>query len=219
MHNRITSLIEQTAESVLSIVGIRVGTEEPAHTSERIAGSVEMRRYDARIAAETTVAAGEADENEARSEGFRRLAGYIFGRNISADGRSNRVAMTAPVAQSTTGTKIAMTAPVAQAAQDVEVGLGWVIRFFMPSSWTLDTLPTPIDDRVRLVEVPPQAYAVLRFSGDRGPKAVAAKTAELMEVLRQYGFEADGEPAAWFYDPPWTVPFLRRNEIAVPVKA
>ncbi len=212
MLGRVGEVAGQIAESVLSIVGIRVGTEEPSHTSEKLGDNVEFRRYGPRIAAETTVA---ANEDAARNEGFRRLARYIFGGNHGSDG----IAMTAPVAQSKAGQKIAMTAPVAQAAEPAEVGEGWVIRFFMPSKWTMETLPAPDDARVRLIEVPAETFVVLTFSGDRGPDAVATRTAELEEALRAYGFEAIGDPCAWFYDPPWTLPFRRRNEIAIPVSA
>ena len=212
MLSQLVSIAEQVGESLLSTVGIRIGTEEPKHTGERLTDRVELRRYGVRIAAETTVA---ADEDAARNEGFRRLAGYIFGKNHGADS----IAMTAPVVQSKAGRKIAMTAPVAQSAESTEVGAGWVIRFFMPAKWTLDTLPRPNDDRVRLTEVPGETLAVLTFSGDRGPRAVHARTDELLEVLRAHGFEPTGEPAAWFYDPPWTLPFRRRNEIVVPVDA
>jgi hypothetical protein len=205
MLNQVTSAVTQVAESVLGIVGIRVGTEEPPHTSERLTDAVEIRRYEPRIAAETTV---EADEERARNEGFRRLAGYIFGRNEGSD----KIAMTAPVSQaSTKGQKIAMTAPVSRSGSDAE---GWVIRFFMPSKWTMATLPKPVDDRVRLVEVPAETVAVLRFTGDRGQAAVAARSAELLDTLQSRGIEPLGDPVAWFYDPPWTVPFRRRNEVA-----
>jgi hypothetical protein len=127
-------------------------------------------------------------------------AGYIFGKNHRDD-------------------SIAMTAPVAQSAGATVVGEGWVIRFFMPSKWTIDTLPKPNDDRVRLTEVPAETFAVVSFSGDRGSRAVQDRTAELLEALHANGFQPTGEPAAWFYDPPWTLPFRRRNEIAVPVDA
>lgn len=125
--------------------------------------------------------------------------------------------MTAPVAVQTDrsrGAKIAMTAPVAQ-QRDTDA---WVIRFFMPAQWTMDTLPTPDDPRVELVTVPPQKYAVLRFSGGRHARRVAEQTARLRDVLRENGFEAAGEPTAWFFDPPWTLPFRRRNEVAIPVE-
>ena len=209
MLGRLGKLTEQVAESALATVGVRVGTEEPSHTSERLGDNVELRHYAPRIAAETTVV---ADEDAARNEGFRRLAGYIFGKNHGCD----TIAMTAPVGQSRAGRSIAMTAPVAQSG---DTGSGWVIRFFMPSEWTMQTLPAPDDDRVRLTEVPAEAFAVLTFTGDRGPEAVRVRTAELRESLRTFGIEATGDPSAWFYDPPWTLPFRRRNEIAIPVSA
>ena len=202
MLNQLVTTATQVAEAALGIVGIRVGTEEPPHDSERLTEGLEIRRYRPRIAAETTV---EAPEEQARSEGFRRVARYIFGGNTG----SEKIAMTAPVSQSSArGTKIEMTAPVSRTGDDEN---GWVIRFFMPSKWTMSTLPVPDDDRVRLVEVPAETVAVLRFTGDRGQAAVAARSAELLDAL--------GEPQAWFYDPPWTVPFRRRNEVVVPVSA
>ncbi len=208
---KITKLPLQIAESAASIVGVRVGTEEPHYIGRPLTAGVEIRQYGPRIAAETTVA---ADEDRARNIGFRRLANYIFGANH----RAETIAMTAPVAQQSDrgGDEIAMTAPVVQsrAADD-----RWTIRFFMPSKWTMDTLPTPDDDNVALVTVPGETVAVLRFSGDRSPQAVADRGRELLEVLRDKGIEPVGDPVAWFYDPPWTLPFRRRNEIAVAVNA
>lgn len=206
---QITRLPLHVAGSVLSIVGVRVGTEEPHHLRRDLTGSVELRRYGPRVAAETVVT-GEDDE-AARNVGFRRLAGYIFGGNH----RGESIAMTAPVAQEPSGgERIAMTTPVAQDRDDD----GWRIRFFMPSRWTLDTLPTPDDDAVRLVTVPGETVAVLRFAGDRSRDAVRARTGELLDTLRDEGVAVTGPPVAWFYDPPWTLPFRRRNEIAVPVE-
>lgn len=207
MLNEIAGALGQVAAGAGSIVGIRHGTEEPSFTVERRIGDVEIRRYGTRIAAETTIA---ADEESARNEGFRRLAGYIFGGNRG----KTKIAMTAPVAQEAKGQKIAMTAPVA--AQRSGTGQ-WVIRFFMPSEHTLDTLPTPNDERVRLVEVPGERVAVLRFAGNYNPEVIARRTEELLYTLRDNGVEPAGEPFAWFYDPPWTLPFRRRNEVAVNV--
>jgi hypothetical protein len=210
MSSTLLKLPGQIAESALSVLGIRSGTEEPPHTSRELGDGVEIRRYFERIAAETTV---DDSEEGARSAGFRRLAGYIFGGN---DGKA-KIAMTAPVAQqSAAGTKIAMTAPVSQAAG---ADGDWVIRFFMPSTWTLATLPTPDDDRVRLVTVAPETVAVLRFTGNRNAAAVASHVERLRNTLRAYGFDAIGDATAWFYDPPWTLPFLRRNEVVIPVTA
>ena len=205
----LTKLAEQVIEGVLAVVGIRVGTEEPVYTRHPLTTTVEIRRYGPRIAAETTVV---ADEDRARNVGFRRLAGYIFGGNHAAQA----ISMTAPVSQhSARGSQqIAMTAPVVQA---ISADGGWVIRFFMPAKWTLDTLPAPDDDQVRLVTVPPETVAVLRFNGDRSPKAVAARTADLRKTLHDNGITFTGDADAWFYDPPWTLPMRRRNEIAIPV--
>ena len=196
----------QVAEAGGSIVGIRHRTEEPPFTVERRLGDVEIRRYGSRIAAETTI---DANEEAARNEGFRRLARYIFGGNKG----NTKIAMTAPVAQEQ-AQKIAMTAPVA--AQRSGTGQ-WVIRFFMPSRHTMDTLPIPNDERVRLVHVPGEQVAVLRFSGVASPSAVAARTADLLKTLRENKIDTAGEPLMWFYDPPWTIPFRRRNEVAVSV--
>jgi hypothetical protein len=189
-----------------SVVGIREGTEEPKFQVVEHVGDIEIRSYGARIAAETTI---EADEEAARNAGFRRLAGYIFGGNTA----KTSIAMTAPVAQSSE--TIAMTAPVAQARDDAG---RWTIRFFMPASATMATLPTPTDPEVRLVAVPPQTIAVLRFTGARDADAVQAKRTALLSGLEGTKWQPQGVPVAWFYDPPWTIPFLRRNEVAVPVR-
>ncbi|MDA2992419.1 MAG: heme-binding protein, partial [Actinomycetota bacterium] len=196
MLNKITGALGQVAEAAGTIVGIRHGTEEPPFTVERRVDNVEIRRYGSRIAAETTI---DADEEPARNEGFRRLARYIFGGNKS----KTKIAMTAPVAQQQSE-KIAMTAPVA--TQRGAAGQ-WVVRFFMPSEYTLDTLPTPSDDRVRLVNVPAERVAVLQFSGLPSPAAVAAHTDQLLAALRANSIDVQEEPVGWFYDPPWTIPF------------
>lgn len=204
---KIASTMGQVVGSALGVVGIRVGTEEPPHTSRRLTDAVEIRRYRPRIAAQTVV---DADEEEARQEGFRRLARYIFGGN----GGKKRVAMTAPVSQSPAGSqKIAMTAPVSSTPGSD----GWVVRFFMPAEWTMDTLPEPDDDRVTLTEVPAETVAVLRFSGGRGRGDVQPQIAALTEALRAEGIEMLGEPMTWFYDPPWTLAPVRRNEVVVAV--
>ena len=208
--NQLRTVFTQVVESVCSVAGIRVGIEQPLHSVEPLIDGVEIRRYGLRIAAQTTVL---ANEEAARNTGFRRLAGYIFGANHQRE----KIAMTAPVDQKAIrggGQKIAMTAPVAQRSGGDQ---GWVIRFYMPAKWTLATLPMPDDERVELVAVAPESVAVLRFSGDRGPGSVAARTAQLRETLRATGFEPIGDATAWFYDPPWTLPFRRRNEIAIPV--
>jgi hypothetical protein len=209
---RIKGVAAELAKGGGAIVGIRGGTEEPAHTLEEQVNGVEIRRYGPRIAAQTTVSGSQ--EAAARSAGFRRLAGYIFGANQG----NAKMAMTAPVTQHIQQQRrrqtIAMTAPVSQTSGPDGA---WVIRFFMPAEWTMNTLPAPTDPSVELVEVAAETVAALRFSGDRDPRAVASRTAELLRELENSAWKPSGAPVAWFYDPPWTVPFRRRNEVAVAV--
>jgi hypothetical protein len=171
---------------------------------------VEIRHYGPRLAAEVTVG---GDQIRARSEGFGLLARYIFGGNARHAG----IAMTAPVAQSavasSTGQQIAMTTPVAQTA----VPAGWRIQFFLPASYTMVTVPQPLDPRVTVVELPSRTFAVLTYTGDRAPVAAARSQARMLQGLEAMPWVPVGSPVSWFYDPPWTVPFLRRNEAAVEV--
>ena len=204
MLSKLTAALTGASLAACSVVGVREA-EEPAFSVVERVGAVEMRQYAPRVAAETSVNGGEM---EARSTGFRRLAGYIFGNNRSR----SKVAMTAPVAQAKE--TIAMTAPVAQAR---DASGQWTIRFFMPAKYTIETLPQPLDPAVRLVPVPGETMAVLRFAGSTAPNAVEGKERQLLRVLQGSRWQPTGAAVAWFYDPPWTLPPFRRNEVAVPV--
>ena len=212
MITRIAETGVRLVQEAASVVGVRGGNEQPQYVVERQIGNVQFRRYGPRITAQTMVSAD--DETAARNIGFRRLAGYIFGGNRSR----TKIAMTAPVTQEPAvardGQKIAMTAPVSQTAGPDGA---WVIRFFMPARWHLNTLPIPNDSTVELVPVEPETLAVLRFRGNWGPSAIASRTDELVRAVQSSDYRPTGAPVAWFYDPPWTVPLLRRNEVAVPV--
>ncbi len=205
-HIGVMSLLGTLLVSACSVVGIRAGTEEPHYDVVERVGDAELRAYAPRLAAETVVS-GSAEA--ARGEGFRRLAGYIFGGNAGG----SRIAMTAPVAQADAGAgqRIAMTAPVAQAP----AGAGWSIRFYLPAD--VADPPAPRDPRVHIVTVPGETMAVLRFSGIASDSAVAAQRARLLGLLAPSAWAPSGPPVTWFYDPPWTLPPFRRNEVAVPV--
>ena len=206
-HIGVMSLIGTLFVSACSVVGIRSGTEEPHYDVVERVGEAELRAYAPRLAAETVVA-GPAEA--ARGEGFRRLAGYIFGGNAGG----SRIAMTAPVAQADAGggQRIEMTAPVAQAPAGAA---GWSIRFFLPAD--IADPPAPRDARVRIVTVPGETMAVLRFSGVASEGAVADQRGRLLGLLGPSAWAPAGAPVTWFYDPPWTLPPFRRNEVAVPV--
>jgi hypothetical protein len=180
--------------------------EEPKFTVVRREGDIEIRDYPALVAAEVTVT---GDQKVAVSKGFRLLAGYIFGANT----RRQKIAMTAPVVQQHTGEHIAMTAPVMQTPSDG----AWVVRFTMPAHYTLATLPKPDDPRVTLRPVAPARFAVIRFSGFVGKANVDQNTAALLAFVNAHGLHAVGPAAIAQYNPPWTLWFLRRNEVMIPL--
>ena len=198
-----------------SVFGIRSGTEQPAYqVVAELGEAVEVRRYGPRLAAEVEVEAG--DEVEARNAAFRILANYIFGDNRARE----EIAMTAPVeiAREAEGETIAMTAPVETARGDGRL----TMRFFLPAAFTEANVPRPTDPRVRILTVPGETLAVRRFTGWHGPDDVEAEEARLRATLDGAALDGAawrpaGEAVAFFYDPPWTIPFLRRNEVALPV--
>jgi hypothetical protein len=186
--------------------------EEPAYTLVKEASGVELRRYGPTVRAVTVVE--NVSWDQATSEGFRRLAGYIFGGNT----KKQSIAMTAPVTaqpQPSSSMKIAMTAPVT--AQPASTGVR--VTFTMPAAFTLANLPTPNDRAVVLEEVGARLVAVRRFSGFAGDAAFEQERQTLMNGLASLGVHSVGEAELARYDPPWTVPFFRRNEVAVEVEA
>jgi len=186
-----------------------MATEEPPYESLETSGDVELRRYAPMIVAETLV---EGELGRASSDGFRRIAAYIFGDNRPASGApGEKIAMTAPVTMEPEPQRIAMTAPVSMES----VGERWRMSFVMPTGYTIATLPSPTDLRVTLREIPGRTTAALKFSGLAGEEKVARKTGELRSWLAGRGIEPTSPPRLARYNPPWTPPFLRRNEILV----
>lgn len=174
--------------------------DEPRYTVVRTHETFEVRRYDAYLVAETTVRAAADD---AGNQGFRALAGYIFGNNKG----TRKIEMTAPVAQAPT--KIAMTAPVTQSAS----AGAYVIQFAMPAEWTLETLPEPLDPGVTLRAIPARTLAVIAYSGSWSQSRYEEHLKKLQDAVAQAGLRWHGEPVWARFDPPWTLWFLRRNEI------
>ncbi len=183
-----------------------MATEEPPFTVKSAQGEFEVREYPALVAAEVTVT---GDRKDASSKGFRLLAGYIFGGNT----RKQSIAMTAPVTQAATSEKIAMTAPVLQTGSNGN----WVIRFIMPHGSTLETLPRPNNPNVNLVAIPAACMAVVKFSGLARQDDVDVKTAALSRFVKAQHLQPIGAPSLAQYDPPWTLWFMRRNEVMVAV--
>lgn len=178
--------------------------EEPRWTLAFRDGPFEVRDYARTVVAETSVA---GDRGAAINQGFRRLARYIFGGNEPA----REIAMTAPVAQQPAGQRITMTAPVAQTPADA----GWVVTFYMPPGSTLQNMPRPLDDAVLLREQPPRRVAVIRFSGLATQNNLSRHVEELRRRIESRGDVALGPVVYAFYDPPWTLPWARRNEVMI----
>lgn len=195
---------------LLGASGVSMAVEEPKYRIEKDYGTFEVRVYRPVIVAETDVTGAF---REGTNEGFRRLAGYIFGGNDGV----RKIAMTAPVgAEPAKGAKIAMTAPVGTPKGTN----GWIVSFTMPSSFTMRTLPVPDDARVRLREIPARRVAAVRFSGTWGAEKFEDAARSLAAGARDAGLApADGPPVFARYDPPWTPWFLRRNEVLIPLEA
>jgi SOUL heme-binding protein len=189
-----------------AVVARAAPVEEPAYDVVSRRDGWEIRRYAPVVQAQITVT---GPFRSAINEGFRALAGYIFGGN--APGAS--IAMTAPVSAQAGGQHIAMTAPVAAASEGPDA---WTVAFTMPSSWALSDLPAPNDPRVRLVEVDGGDFAALRFGGWATAGRVAAKQATLLAAVADAGMPVGGAPVVAQYDPPWSP--VRRNEILVPLR-
>jgi hypothetical protein len=176
--------------------------EEPKYTVVRKYDGFEIREYAPYIVAEVVVP-GPAEE--AGSQGFRILAGYIFGNNKG----ERKISMTAPVAQAPAPARIEMTAPVSQAAADG----GYVVQFAMPSEYTLETLPEPLDPQVKLKEVSGGRFAVIRYSGTWSGRNYKQHLEKLERGIEAAGLRTTGSPIYSRYNAPFVPWFMRRNEI------
>jgi effector-binding domain-containing protein len=167
----------------------------------------ELRRYEPQIVAETFV---EGSLEDVGNAGFRRLYAYISGDNK----KEQSISMTAPVGQEANSEKIAMTAPVSQEKRNNQ----WRITFLMPAEYTLETLPEPIDERIKLTEEPGRLMAAVRYSGMWSEESYEENKALLEEYIQKRGLTKTGAAVWARYDPPFMPWFLRRNEVLIPVR-
>ena len=209
--------------ALLLITGPAMAIEEPTFEVVRKEGAMEIRKYAPFIVAQTWV---QGDMDEASSRGFRLIADYIFGNNVAVGERTAaKIAMTAPVtmAPEAASQKIAMTAPVTMAPQAAASAPGaaqrWRVHFVMPRQYTLATLPKPNNPEVQLEEVPTKWFAVLRYSGLNTNARVQQRNEEALAWVQAQKLTPLGAPQLARYDPPWTLPPFRRNEILVEIAA
>lgn len=198
------------------IASTALAIEEPKYTILEKSEPFELRAYAPRLVAEVKV---EGDLDTASSQGFRLIAAYIFGKNQG----SEKIAMTAPVGVESSdqnkSSKIAMTVPVAiEGAKSFEDASNqWTVSFVMPSEYTLATLPKPINSEVKIRVVPAEKRAVITFSGFNSPEKAQAKTQLLQDWIKTKNLKTTGDPQFARYNPPWSLPFMRRNEILIQV--
>lgn len=167
--------------------------EQGKYTVIQNNGSIEIRVYDPMIVAEVDV---QDERKAAIYQGFRMIADYIFGNNLA----SHKIAMTAPVTQ--------------QASGDHH----WKVQFIMPYTYSLDTLPKPKNPAVQLKQIQAKRFAVIRFSGIANQKRLEKEGKKLREWISQHHLSEFGNPIYAFFNPPWTLPFFRRNEIMIEIK-
>lgn len=201
----ITSII-----GLILIVGVLAGplmsdVEKPDYKVIQSEQNIEIRHYEPMIIAEVEV---EGKREDAIRDGFRLIADYIFGNNkVKLD-----IAMTSPVQQQESQ-KIAMTAPV----QQQSTGRSWQISFVMPSRYSMESLPEPNNDRVRLKEILTKKFVVIEFSGTNSNENVTKHENQLMNYIEANQIKIIGSPKYAFYNAPWTLPFMRRNEVMIEI--
>ena len=201
----ITSII-----ALILVVGVLAGpvmsnVEKPDYKVIQSEQNIEIRQYEPMIIAEVEV---DGKREDAIRDGFRLIADYIFGNNTV----EQNISMTAPVQQKE-NQKIAMTSPVQQQL----AGKSWQISFVMPSKYNMDSLPVPNNNRVRLKEILTKKFVVIEFSGTNSNENVIEHENQLMNFIEANQINIIGSPKYAFYNAPWTLPFLRRNEVMIEI--
>jgi hypothetical protein len=181
--------------------------EEPEFISIEKKDTFEIREYQPKLIAQVLVT-GTFDN--ASSKGFRLLADFIFGNNKTNEG-SKKIDMTAPVVTRDASEKIEMTAPVISEENE----RGWFISFNMPKQYSKETLPVPNNPEVKIIDVPSEKFAVITFSGLVRERKCSEILSLLNEEMIKRNLKPKGPVILARYNPPWTLPFLRRNELMI----
>jgi hypothetical protein len=192
---------------IVVLPSITMAIEEPIYSVVKKDRDIEIRLYEPYIVAETFV--DTSDYDAASNEGFRRLAGYIFGGNK----RRQKISMTSPVTTEESQ-KIAMTAPV----QTEEQGRSLKVSFMMPAEFILETLPIPNDSTITFRQVPAKKVAAIKFSGRWTTENFNEHTNQLIKWIGDRGLRICGAPVVARYNPPFIPSFFRHNEIIIPIE-
>ena len=180
--------------------------ETPSYKVIQSKGKIEIREFDPMVIAEVQVVGRRKD---AISSGFKLLADYIFGNNISQENIDTTATIQRPASE-----KIAMTAPVQQQLANNS----WLVSFVMPSEYNLEDLPKPKNVEVKLKNVPVKRFVTIQFSGTSSDENLAKHKKLLVEFIKTNSISVTGTPKYAFYNPPWTLPLMRRNEVMFEVQ-
>ena len=184
-----------------------MASEEPEFKLISQDGEFEIREYKPKIIATVEV---NGDFDDASSQGFKLLADYIFGNNL-LDGSSKKISMTAPVEMAPLSENLSITSSI----MDDAINNQWLVNFIMPKEYRLDSLPKPNNPKVNIIEIPTEKYAVIVFSGLVRESSYAEKVELLSNYLKRNNYTQQGAIKIARYNPPWTLPFLRKNELMV----
>jgi hypothetical protein len=189
-----------------SLFGIQ-SVKEASYNVLQDNAHIQIRYYQPLVVAQTKVI---ADYKSASNVAFKRLFDYITGSNK----KQQKIAMTAPVIQEAQAEEIAMTAPVIQEKS----GQAWLMSFVLPAEYTLANAPIPLDPEITLKEVPSKKTAVLQYSGFLSEQGIEEKTKQLQTWLVEQGYKSISPARSAGFDPPWTLPFFRRNEVHIDIE-
>ena len=170
---------------------IMSNVEKPKYQVVSSQANIEIRKYNPMIIALVEV---QGERKEAIRGGFKMLADYIFGNNKSKED----IPMTAPVRQ--------------QKFQE-----NWQISFIMPSEYNMETLPQPNNKNISLKELPSKKYIVINFSGMISDQNIALNEEKLKKYIFENEIQSLSTPIYAFYNPPWILSFMRRNEIMMEI--
>jgi hypothetical protein len=163
-------------------------------------GKVEIRRYPKIILAKVS---------NYETDSFGVLFRFISGNNVQKE----EVKMTTPVVSQAVSQEIKMTSPVFS-----DLSNEGYMAFVMPSEFSIESTPLPLDGRVKIETLPSRVVAVLRFSGSWSESHFKEKNKELLQDLANARVKTKGSIFTMLYDPPFTPSFLRRNEVAIEVE-
>ena len=187
-----------------------MATEEPEFSIIYKKDNFEIREYAPKIIAQIKIS-GNFDE--ASSKGFRGLADFIFGNNL-INNESEKISMTAPVVAEPASREAPMINPVLAKEKNNQ----WLISFVMPKEYSLKTIPKPNNSEVKLMTLPKEKFAVIVFSGLVRESSYNEKIILLNNFIKKQKLETSGSVQIARYNPPWTLPFFRRNELMIKIR-